>query len=300
MDKSDGMLLNSKVGLSVVIPAFNEETSIRDVIDSVQRVVTRAEIPYEIIVVDDGSADKTYEIVKSKGVRVVRHIVNKGYGASLKSGILHANYSLIVITDSDGTYPVEAIPGLLKEMSENDFDCDMVVGARTGKHVRIPFFRRPAKWFLNALANFLSGFEIPDLNSGFRIFKKELVMRFLPLLPDGFSFTTTITIAALTNGYNVRFLPINYYKRMGRSSIRPLRDFIGFLSLIIRLVIYFKPLNFFLPVSLALLVIGLSKALIDLIHQNYFGVGSAIAILAAIQIGFLGLLADLILRRTRL
>jgi hypothetical protein len=104
----------------------------------------------------------------------------------------------------------------------------------------------------------------------------------------------------LTNGYQVKYVPINYYRRKGQSSIRPLHDFLGFISLIVRLIVYFKPLNFFLPASLALLVIGLAKALIDFLHQNYFGVGSAIAILTAIQIGFLGLLADLILRRTRL
>jgi len=258
------------------------------------------EIAHEIIVVDDGSTDKTLEIVRSKGVKIVRHDQNKGYGAALKSGIAKANYDLIAITDADGTYPASDIPILSKHINDDGYDYAMVVGSRTGDHVKIPFLRKPAKWFLGQLANYLSESRIPDLNSGLRVFKRELVERFYDLLPDGFSFTTTITIAALTNGYQVKYVPINYYQRRGQSSIKPLRDFLGFVSLIVRLIVYFKPLNFFLPASLALLVVGLSKALIDFFHQNYFGVGSAIVILTAIQIGFLGLLADLILKRTKL
>jgi glycosyltransferase involved in cell wall biosynthesis len=288
------------VTISIVVPTFNEEESIAEVVDTIERAMRAEEIKHEIIVVDDGSIDKTLEIVRSKSVKIVRHDQNKGYGAALKSGIAKANYDLIAIADADGTYPASDIPILLKHINADGFDYDMVVGSRTGKHVKIPLFRKPAKWFLGQLANYLSECRIPDLNSGLRVFRRELVERFYDLLPDGFSFTTTITIAALTNGYQVKYVPINYYPRRGQSSIKPLRDFLGFVSLIVRLIIYFKPLNFFLPASLALFVVGLSKALIDFFHQNYFGVGSAIVILTAIQIGFLGLLADLILKRTKL
>jgi hypothetical protein len=202
---------------------------------------------------------------------------------------------LLAIIDSDGTYPVDALPRLLGYIDEHD----MVVGARTGEHVRVPFFRRPAKWFLKKLADYLIGFNIPDLNSGLRVFRRELAERFFDIFPDGFSFTTTITLAALTNGYRVKFLPINYYKRTGQSSIKPARDFLGFMLLIIRLVVYFKPLRVFLPISGALLGIGLTKAAIDFYRLNHFGVGAAIAILAALQTAFMGLLADLITRRPR-
>jgi len=288
------------VNISIIVPTFNEEESIADVIGTIETAMRAYEIAHEIIVVDDGSTDKTLEIVRSKGVKIVRHDQNKGYGAALKSGIAKANYDLIAITDADGTYPASDIPILSKHINDDGYDYAMVVGSRTGDHVKIPFLRKPAKWFLGQLANYLSESRIPDLNSGLRVFKRELVERFYDLLPDGFSFTTTITIAALTNGYQVKYVPINYYQRRGQSSIKPLRDFLGFVSLIVRLIVYFKPLNFFLPASLALLVVGLSKALIDFFHQNYFGVGSAIVILTAIQIGFLGLLADLILKRTKL
>ena len=288
------------MNISIIVPTFNEEESIADVIGTIETAMRAYEIAHEIIVVDDGSTDKTLEIVRSKGVKIVRHDQNKGYGAALKSGIAKANYDLIAITDADGTYPASDIPILSKHINDDGYDYAMVVGSRTGDHVKIPFLRKPAKWFLGQLANYLSESRIPDLNSGLRVFKRELVERFYDLLPDGFSFTTTITIAALTNGYQVKYVPINYYQRRGQSSIKPLRDFLGFVSLIVRLIVYFKPLNFFLPASLALLVVGLSKALIDFFHQNYFGVGSAIVILTAIQIGFLGLLADLILKRTKL
>ena len=282
--------------VTIIVPAYNEAEGIGVVLDTIINCMHNAGVEYELMVVDDGSTDGTEAIVEAKGVRVIRHKFNRGYGASLKTGIRQSRYPIVAIIDADGTYPVDALPKLLACMAEYD----MVVGARTGDYVKIQLMRRPAKWFLKKLADYLSGFKIPDLNSGLRVFRRELAERFFGIFPDGFSFTTTITLAALTNGYRVEFLPINYYKRTGKSSIRPLRDFFGFVLLIIRLIVYFKPLNVFLPVSGVLLVVGFTKAIIDLIHQNFFGVGSAIVILAALQIAFLGLLADLIMRRTQL
>jgi glycosyltransferase involved in cell wall biosynthesis len=229
-------------------------------------------------------------------VRVVRHPVNRGYGASLRSGITQSHHPLIAITDADGTYPAAALIDLVRTMDA----ADMAVGARTGPDVRIPLARRPAKWFLTRLASYLCGYAIPDLNSGLRVFRRELAARFLGILPDGFSFTTTITIAALTNGYRVEFLPIDYRRRIGTSAIRPLRDSFNFLQLIVRLTVYFRPLNVFLPAALVLFALGCAKAALDFHRTGAFGVGSAIVILAAIQIAFLGLLADMIATRTRL
>ena len=142
--------------------------------------------------------------------------------------------------------------------------------------------------------------DIPDLNSGLRVFRRELFERYKAMFPEGFSFTTTITMIALTNGYRVKFLPINYHKRIGHSSIHPVRDFLGFIVLIVRLAVYFKPLKIFLPVSAVLLIIGSAKAVIDVVYLNHFGVGGVTVVLAALQLAFLGLLADLILHRTRL
>jgi len=293
-------LAPNDASLSIIIPAFNEEESIGSTIDGVRSAMQGCSVDFELIVVDDGSKDKTTDIARSKGAHVLRNDQNRGYGASLKAGIQKAQFGLIAIIDADGTYPPGELPHLLAEMTNEGFDYDMVVGSRTGAHVKIPILRKPAKWFLTELADYLTGSRIPDLNSGLRVFKRGLIDRFVDLLPDGFSLTTTITIAALTNGYQVKYIPINYYKRTGQSSIRPLRDFLGFLTLIVRLVVCFKPLNIFLPASLVLIVIGLAKALIDFLHQNYFGVGAALVILTGVQIGFLGLLADLILKRTKL
>ena len=283
--------------ITVLIPAFNEEHGIGSVLDAFLELAAQRQIAAEIIVIDDGSQDGTARIVESRaGVKLVQHDINRGYGASLKTGIRHATNDLILIADADGTYPIESIPQLL--------DCidqfDMVVGARIGQHVRIPLARRPAKWILGKLAKFLAQREIPDLNSGLRIFRRELAERFYTLFPDGFSFTITITMAALTNGYRVKYVPVNYYKRTGKSSIRPSRDFFGFLSLIVRMTVYFNPLRIFLPASVFLLLIGLMKAGIDVYLHDAFGVGTGLAILTAFLILFLGLLADLIIRRTKL
>ncbi len=283
-------------GLSVLIPAFNEEAVIAETIGQVHDAIRPLGVPYEVIVISDGSRDRTADRARECDCTVLAFPNNRGYGASLKSGILASKHGYVAITDADGTYPIADLARLAREHE----GYDMVVGARTGQHVKIPFIRRPAKWFVNQLANYLSGYKIPDLNSGLRIFKRELADRFFPLFPEGFSFTTTITVSSLTNGYMVKFIPINYFKRVGTSSISPLRDFFGFIFLVIRLVTYFKPLNVFIPPALLLFLVGFIKAIGDLIRTNAFGVGSSLAMLTGIQLAFLGLLADLILRRTKL
>jgi len=176
----------------------------------------------------------------------------------------------------------------------------MVVGARIGQERHIPWLRRPGKWLLRRLAMYITGLPIPDLNSGLRVFRRELFWRYEAMFPEGFSFTTTITMIALTNGYRVQFVPVNYLRRIGRSSIHPVRDFVGFLMLLVRLAVYFKPLSVFLPLSLGVFSVGAVKAVIDLVRLNHFGAGAVMVMLAALQIGLLGLLADLILHRTRM
>lgn len=294
--------MKEMINLSVVIPAYNEEKSIRQTIDQINRILTQEALDYEIIIVDDGSEDRTKEFIKDfKDVILIEHEINKGYGASLKDGIKKAKFGWICIIDADGTYPVEDISKLLSYVPQHD----MVTGARTGKFVKIPFLRKPAKWFLNQLANYLTKTKIPDLNSGLRIFRKEIIERFVNLFPDGFSFTTTLTIACLTNNYKVKFIPINYYKREGKSSISAIRDFTGFVQLIIRLVLYFKPLNFFIPMSLFFILLSFIWAMKDLfifcsLGACQIGIFSVMLFISGLQIGFLGLLADLIIKRTRL
>ncbi|HLD05366.1 MAG TPA: glycosyltransferase family 2 protein [Candidatus Nanoarchaeia archaeon] len=282
--------------LSIIIPVFNEERAIQKTVHEIQNALKRVKSPSEIILVNDGSTDTTPAILKKiSGVRVLMHGKNKGYGAALKTGICHASGKWILIVDADGTYPIDAIPTLLKDTAK----FDMVVGSRTGENVHIPFFRRPAKWFLNRLVTYLTGTQIPDLNSGLRVFKKEIADRFFHLFPEGFSFTTTITVACLTNGYSVKFVPINYYKRKGKSTMRP-HQFFAFLQLILRLITYFKPLNFFLPLSVLFVLVGALRMVRDYWVQNSFGIGGVTVVLAGIQIFMIGLLADLIIHRTKL
>lgn len=234
-------------GVSIVIPVYNEEESILELLQGLSQFLEKNDIHHEVIVVNDGSKDRTAEIIRESGLRVelIEHGRNRGYGASLKTGIKSAQYDYVVTIDADGTYHYQDIKMLLEEAVEND----MVVAARTGHHVSIPVIRRPAKWAITKLANYLTGKHIPDLNSGFRLLKKNIVNKFVKILPDGFSFTATITLAMLTNNYKIKYITTNYYKRKGKSKIRPIRDTINFVQLIARTILYFDPLKIFLPVS---------------------------------------------------
>ncbi len=185
--------------VSVVVPAYNEEDGIASQIKAIRRVLERRGITHEILVVDDGSQDATAEQVGQFCDTVIQHPENRGYGAALKTGINAAKYDTILIIDADGTYPTDAIPELLSQAQAYD----MVVGARIGTHVKIPLIRKPAKWFLGKLAGYLAGRAIPDLNSGLRVMKKSIVEKFYHILPSGFSFTTTITLALICNDYFV-------------------------------------------------------------------------------------------------
>ncbi|MBW6451249.1 MAG: glycosyltransferase family 2 protein [DPANN group archaeon] len=281
--------------ISIIIPAFNEEKSINNTIVEVKSVLNKSYDNYEIIVINDGSKDKTSEIIKKiKDIKIINHEINYGYGAALKSGLNVSKGVWILITDSDGTYPIKEIPKLLKHIN----NYDMIIGSRAKKN--IPLVRKPAKWFLGKFAEYITGKKIPDLNSGLRLFKKDLAMRFYTLYPEGFSFTTTITVASLINKYNVKFVDIEYFKRSGTSTIHPVKDFIGFTTLILRLGIFFNPLNVFLPISFFLFIFGAIKLSIDFINLNSFGLGGVMLVLMAIQITLMGMMSELIIKRTKL
>jgi len=283
--------MNNNTGVTVIIPAYNESSSIVSTILE----ITKLKGKFEIIAVDDASTDNTFELAKETGVKVLRHSKNKGYGASIKTGMKNAQYDIIVTTDADKTYQNEKIPEMLEIfLSDN---CDMVVGARTHTDVNIPKIRRPAKWFITKLANFLTGMKIPDLNSGLRVMKKSVVQKYLRILPDGFSFSSTITLAMLCNGFYVKYLPINYYKRQGKSKIRPLRDTINFVQLIIRTVLYFDPLKIFLPLSLPIILSGFLLMCIQGIIKRNITTLSVVVLFTGFQLLAIGMLADLIDKR---
>lgn len=277
--------------VTIVVPAYNEENGIREVLEQLAALDPR----YEVLVVDDGSTDRTSEIVAGSGFKVLRHTVNRGYGASLKTGIRAARADRIVITDADGTYPNERIPELVALLDEYN----MVVGARTGEKVHIPLIRRPAKKALNLLANYLSETKIPDLNSGLRAFRKPDVVRFFDILPSGFSFTTTITLSMHVNDLFVLYVPIDYHERKGNSKIKPIQDTLNFLALIVRTVLYFRPLKIFLPLAgfLFLLAIGV-LAYSYFMTDKIMDASVSIILMSSFQMAAIGLLADLIDKRS--
>src|SRR5215472_3647346 len=199
------------MNVSIVIPAFNEEQGVGPVITELRTVLNQNGINAEVLVIDDGSTDRTAQAAAAAGARVYRHRSNRGYGAALKSGISAASNEAIVITDADGTYPCKYIPEMLDRLET----ADMVIGARIGSNVKIPAIRRPAKWVLNQLANYLTKTSIPDLNSGLRAFRRDVVMQYFAMLPDQFSWTTTITLAMHCDKYAVVYIPIDYLARKG-------------------------------------------------------------------------------------
>ncbi|MFC1690542.1 glycosyltransferase family 2 protein [Nanoarchaeota archaeon] len=281
--------------ISVIVPVYNEEKAVQQTISNIKKILDKTNNKYEIIAVNDGSTDKSLKILnKISQIKVLNNQENKGYGASLKKGIHASKGKWILIIDADGTYPTKSIPDLLKHTR----DYDMVVGSRTGKNVKVPFLRRPAKFILGALANFLTSKKIPDLNSGLRIFKRIIAEEFMHLFPEGFSFTTTITLASLTSGYDVKYVPIDYRKRIGKSSISPFH-FFEFTSLILRMVMYFKPLKFFLVPGLLFFILGMGYFIYQAFWFSNISDLSIIFILGGMQICFIGLIADLIVKKIR-
>jgi len=249
-------------------------------------------VQFEYVIVDDGSTDGTGEIPMREGIQVVRHDFNRGYGAALKTGIRAASHDWILIIDADGTYPVDRIPDLVKEAEL----CDMAVGARIGANVSHSIVRRIAKWPIHRLADYLVNRHIPDLNSGLRMFKKELAMRYMRLFPDGFSFTSTITLALMADGWRVRYIPIDYYKREGKSKVKPVKDAINYFTLVMRMILFFNPLKIFLPLSFALFFGTVVSMGYD-VYLRDMNERSLILLVAFLQLTLLGFLADLVNRR---
>jgi len=288
-----------ETGLTIIVPIYNEKDGIENTLQDLEQMRKDADFEVEVLLVNDGSDDGSKEVlgkISCEGVSVIHHSVNRGYGTALKTGVRNARHKCVVITDADGTYPNERIPELIKVFQEGNYD--MVVGARVGDNVKIPLIRKPAKWFITKLASYLAGTKIPDLNSGLRVMKKEVVEKYIRILPDGFSFTSTITLAMLTNGYSVKYVPIAYFKREGKSKIKPIQDTLNFIQLIIRTVLYFNPLKVFVPLSLFLVLLAFLVLL-----GSWFLTGKAmdvtfgVVLMTAVMVMTIGMLADLIDKR---
>lgn len=280
-------MMNNATGsgdLSIIIPAKNEHESIGDIVASVRRIFADA----EIVVVDDGSTDRTGQAAKQAGARVIRHPIPLGNGAAIKSGARVATGDTLVMMDADGQHRPEDIGRLLEKLEEG---FDMAVGARnSGSHANVG--RLVANGFYNRFASMISNQTIPDLTSGFRAVRADYFRRFLYLLPNGFSYPTTITMAFLRSGFPVGFVPIGVRKRKGKSHIRPIRDGIRFLAIIFKVSTLYSPLKIFLPISASFFLTGAGYYLYTYLTIGRFTNMSLLVLSASVIIFLIGLISE--------
>jgi glycosyltransferase involved in cell wall biosynthesis len=279
---------SSKPIVSIIIPAYHEETGIRMVVDGVRRVMELTLHTYEIIVVDDGSDDETAAEAQKAGARVISHPYNIGNGAAIKTGIRQAMGSILVMMDGDGQHKPEDIPKLLNNMDR----FDVVVGARSGDS-ESHLHRKLANGCYNLFASYVCKRKIPDLTSGFRAIKTDIARQFVSLLPNSFSYPTTITMAVLRSGYSLAYVPIKANRRVGKSKIKLMRDGTHFFFIILKIATLFSPMKVFLPVSLLMFLTGLSYGLIRIFYfDSRYGPTSAMLMTMSVVVFMVGLVSE--------
>lgn len=283
--------------VSVVLPVHNEKGHLAVEIERVRTALEDSAYTFEIVVIDDGSTDGSgEELLQIPDIRLIRFLKNRGTGAARKAGTHAARGRVVVWTDVDMTYPNDEIPRLVKELE----GWDQVVGARTTEEGTAKAFRVPAKWFIRRLASYLVETPIPDLNSGFRAFRRDVSLQFLQLLPPGFSCVSTLTMTFLANGYSVKYVPIEYSPRAGASKFHWWTDTKRYLLQVVRMILTFNPLRVFMPLSMVLAAVGVAKLAFDVATKDFSVSSNALLILfTAMQLLFIGLLADLMVRLSR-
>ncbi len=286
--------------VTVLLPAFNEEQAIGDVIAEIQQVMQRWQTAtghgWEILVVDDCSADATAEKAEAAGVRVIRRKHNGGSGAARKTGIRAARGEFIAMLDADGSYDPQALPELIKHLPE----FDQVNGARTSEKGTLKPLRVPAKWIIRKLAEWICRRRIPDLNTGMKVFKRDVMLKYVWVMPDGFSCVSSMTMAFLCNDHAVKYIPVEYRPRVGKSKFHPIRDTAKYILTVIRLSLYFRPLRTFLPISIAIFLGALALGTRNMIvSETGLHDADIMLFLSAMLIFVLGLLADLIVAYRR-
>ena len=289
--------LDTPPEVTVVLPCYNERDHIEQEIKRIGAALEAAGMSYELLVVDDGSTDGSRELLETiPGIRTIFLPRNQGSGTARRIGTQQARGRVVAWTDADMTYPNELIPELVREL---DNQYDQVVGARKTEAGTYKLFRVPAKWAIRKLASYLTNTPIPDLNSGLRVFKRSVAKPYLRLLPPGFSCVTTITLAFLCNGHQIKYVPVDYFKRSGRSKFHPFKDAYNYILQVLRMVMYFNPLRVLMPLGLTLLGATFVKAVVDLVVHRFHVAGSTVLVgLAAFNIMAIALLADLVVRRT--
>ncbi len=283
--------------ISVIIPALNEEAAIVDTVSRAKAVLRELGADGgEVIVINDGSRDNTGIQAANAGATVINHPHNAGYGRSLKSGILAAKNEILVITDSDGTYPIERISDLYAEYQKG---FDMVVGARTGANYDESFKKKILRLILKNMVEFTAGRKIDDINSGLRMFSRTSVLKYMDTLCDTFSFTTSLTLAYMMTGRFVKYIPIEYHKRVGKTNVRLFRDTLRTLQYIVEAILYYNPIKIFIVLSFFTLIFSvLNFGLAFFLNFNTFfwlGVGSVLLSILIFSIGLVAVLLKQIL-----
>jgi glycosyltransferase involved in cell wall biosynthesis len=283
-----------EVDVTIVLPVFNEAGHLEKEIFRVRESMQASRYTFEILVVDDGSTDGSGEILRQvEGIRLLQFATNRGSGSARKYGTLAARGRIVVWTDVDMSYPNDTMPELLDQLD----NYDQVVGARRTEEGTVKFLRKPAKLFIRKLASYLTGVNIPDLNSGFRAFRRDVALQFLYLLPTGFSCVTTITMTFLSNGYTVKYVPIDYFPRAGDSKFHWWKDTRRYLLQVVRMVLSYSPLKVLMPPAIALGVIGFGKLIFDLFDKNFrIGTNTIVVLGVSASLALLAMLADLLVQ----
>ena len=300
MDESAYPLVHEgppELDVTVVLPVYNEVGHLEEEIRRTRKALEASDYTFEIIVIDDGSTDGSTDLLRSvDGIRLFSFAENRGSGSARKYGTLAAKGRYVVWTDADMTYPNDEIPELLDQMD----GYDQVVGARRTEEGTVKFLRKPAKWFIRKLASYLTGVKIPDLNSGLRAMRVDVARQFVHLLPRGFSCVTTITMAFLSNGYSVKYVPIDYAKRAGESKFHWLADTRRYLMQVIRMVLSYNPLKVLMPPATILFLMGAGKLVFDVIDKDWrIGTNTIVILGAAFSLALLAMVADLMVHLSK-
>ncbi|QGJ68740.1 Glycosyltransferase involved in cell wall biosynthesis [Planctomycetales bacterium 10988] len=294
--------IEQQVAFTVLLPTFNEELAIVSVLEEIVNTLADEERTWEILIVDDASTDATVQLARKfaaecwqTSIRILERPENGGAGAARKTGIKSAQGEIIVMLDADGTYPAEHIKTLLSYFPQYD----QVNGARTSEQGTLPYLRVPAKWFIRQLACYLTGKKIPDLNTGLKAFKRETMLPWIWVIPDGFSCVTTMTLAFLTNGHPVKYVPTSYRPRIGKSKFHPIHDTFAYLGTVLRIVMYFRPLKIFLPLSGLMIFASVIKSAFSFSLTGSMQESDLVMFTAGFMTCIVGLLAEVVVAHHR-
>ena len=293
--------------VTIVLPCYNEEDHVLLELERITKAMDTSGFSYELVVIDDKSTDNTLAVLEEAlpqypNMRLVPFQRNGGSSTVRRIGTANAHGGIVVWTDADMTYPNDRIPELVQYLRDRPH-VDQVVGARTSEQGTYKLLRVPAKWTIRKVAETLAGTKIPDLNSGLRAFRRDVSLPYLRLLPPGFSCVTTITLAFLSNQHSVEYLPIDYAKRAGTSKFHFVRDAYRYILQVLRMIMYFNPIKVLMPLALTLLVVGVLKAVFDIVRYAitegswlYISTNAVLLVITGLIIAAVALLADLIVR----